>query len=215
MNRLDGTVLLLSGTDDHTTEAVNEALRRLGAKVARMDAGDFPQSMTLVAKSAESGTWSGRLVSTQGSIEFHVAARVGLTTPRTLVTNDYTALRDFAAEIDGPLVCKQMSALVLYDHGKPRLTYTTRVEVADVSPTDLAVTANQFQEVPKAREAWVIMVGERPLAVAIQAESDESYVDWLPAASDGGARRGRCPGTGAVRPYRRHRRYLRRAARLD
>lgn len=111
-------------------------------------------------------------------LQLRVASNAGLQTPRTLVTNDHVALTAFELEV-GDLVCKQLSALALYDHGELTLTYTSRVAAADVDPAALAVTVAQFQEwVPKAYEARVIMVGRRPLTAAIFAASDESRVDW-------------------------------------
>lgn len=113
-------------------------------------------------------------------LQLRAAARVGLRTPRTLITNDYAALKDFAVEVGGDLVCKQLSAMALHDNDELRLTYTTRIEPDDVDPAALAVTATQFQEFiwPKAYEARVTMVGRRPLAVGIFAGTEEARVDW-------------------------------------
>jgi ATP-grasp ribosomal peptide maturase len=108
------------------------------------------------------------------------AGRFGLRVPRTLVTNDYDAAVAFAAEVDGPVVCKTLSSLVLAEDGQPRITYTTTlVDPAAVDPGQLAATAHLLQEwVPKAFEVRVTMVGSRALAVAIHAGSGRGRVDW-------------------------------------
>lgn len=113
-------------------------------------------------------------------LQLRTAARAGLRTPRTLVTNDHAAVMDFAGQVGGELVCKQLSAVALHDDGELKLTYTTKVDVSEVDPAAVAVTATQFQELiwPKAYEARVTMVGRRPLGVGIFAGNEESGMDW-------------------------------------
>jgi len=112
-------------------------------------------------------------------VQLRVAASRGLRVPRTLVTNDPAAAVQFAADVDGPIVCKPLSSLVLSEDGEARITYTTRVDAEGIDPAELAATAHLLQEwVPKAFEVRVTMVGRRPFAVAIHTDSQAARVDW-------------------------------------
>lgn len=112
-------------------------------------------------------------------VQLRVASSCGLQVPRTLVTNDHCAAREFAAAVGGKIVCKTLSSLVLSEGGKPRITYTTPIDPAKVDPLSLAGTAHLLQEwVPKRYDARVTMVGHRPFAVAIHAHNDATRIDW-------------------------------------
>lgn len=112
-------------------------------------------------------------------IRLHIATRCGLNIPRTLITNDKATVIDFAEAVDGPVVCKMLSSLVLSERGVPHLTYTTPIDACAIDSAALATTAHLIQEwVPKKYEARVTMVGERAFAVAIRAGSERGRVDW-------------------------------------
>ncbi len=102
-----------------------------------------------------------------------------MTTPRTLITNDYDELQDFASTVDGPVVCKAFSSLILSDEYMPKAVYTTIIDPTTVDSRQLAVTAHLFQEwIPKDFEVRVTMIGRQPFAVAIRAGSEAAHVDW-------------------------------------
>lgn len=65
---LTGTVLVLSGPDDSTTDAVVAELAERGAPIARMDLGDFPSRMTMRARLVH-GRWQGELSAADRSVE--------------------------------------------------------------------------------------------------------------------------------------------------
>jgi ATP-grasp ribosomal peptide maturase len=112
-------------------------------------------------------------------LQLRVAVRAGLLVPPTLVTSDYSAAVEFAAA-HGPVVYKPLSSLVLGDQdGQPLITYTTRVDMAAVDPLQFALTTNLLQRwVPKVVDCRVTMVGRRPFAAAVKADSPAGYVDW-------------------------------------
>jgi ATP-grasp ribosomal peptide maturase len=115
-------------------------------------------------------------------LQLRVAANVGLSVPRTLVTNDHAAAVDFAAAVDGPVVCKTLSSLVLAEGGQPRITYTTVVDPAAIDPAAIAATAHLLQEqVPKAFDVRATMVGHESHAVAIHTASERGRADWRAA----------------------------------
>lgn len=233
-------VLVLTGHDDPTADAVIRELDRRGARTIRLDTGDFPSQLHICAISNGTG-WAGRLwtddhevaladiravyyrrptrfrlpsglsdgdalfattearlglggvlasldarwvnspfrvaVAEYKPLQLRTAIRVGLKTPRTLVTNDPAAATNFA---DGrPAVCKTLSSLVLSEGGEARIVYTTPIAPVDIDSAQLAATAHLLQEwVPKARDARVTMVGNQPIAVAITAGTDQGRADW-------------------------------------
>lgn len=112
-------------------------------------------------------------------LQLRTAAGCGLTVPRTLVTNDHSAITAFAADIGGPVVCKTFSSVMLSDVDGLRMTFTTPVEPDAIDPAQVAVTAHLVQEqITKDFEVRVTMVGSQAFAIAIHADSDNGRVDW-------------------------------------
>lgn len=164
------------GLGDHTGSAyaVSEARYGVGGLLACLDAVWLNEP--------------GRIARAEYKpLGLTVAARCGLAVPRTLITNDHAELVEFAKTIDRPLVYKTLSSIALEQDGQVRLTYTTRVEVSNIDPEQLAVTAHLFQErVDKIRDVRVVMVGGQVFAFAIDAASEAGRLDWR---SDYGALR--------------------------
>ncbi|OLT14375.1 hypothetical protein BJF78_02930 [Pseudonocardia sp. CNS-139] len=108
-----------------------------------------------------------------------LAAAVGLSVPRTSITNDIDELHAFANAVGGPVVCKTFSSMILGDGDSAESVFTTVIEPADVDVDQFAATSHLIQEwVPKAFEARVTVVGRTPFAAAIHAESDAAHIDW-------------------------------------
>lgn len=105
------------------------------------------------------------------------AHRVGLRTPRTLITNDPDRARGFAASLPAGVVYKPL-------HGVPRVTppvtlFTTPITSGQAGDPSVAGTAHLFQErIHKAFEARVTVVGNRVIAARIDAASDAARADW-------------------------------------
>lgn len=113
-------------------------------------------------------------------LQLKVLREAGLAVPRTLITNDHTAAAEWARTIDGPIVCKHLSPVVLEENGQLRITYTTPVDLAEIDPATLATTAHCLQEqvTDKLFEARVTMVGDAAHGVAIHADSEAARLDW-------------------------------------
>ncbi|MGH3612388.1 MAG: hypothetical protein ACRDRK_07275 [Pseudonocardia sp.] len=113
-------------------------------------------------------------------LQLTMLTRAGLRVPRTLITNDHDAALQWAAALGRPVVCKQLSPVVLTDHGEVRITYTTPIDLQAVKPDMLAATAHCLQEqvTDKLFEARITMVGDAAFGVAIHTESDAAGVDW-------------------------------------
>jgi ATP-grasp ribosomal peptide maturase len=112
-----------------------------------------------------------------------VAARAGLAVPRTLITNDHAAAVEFAKDVgggvDGRVVCKTLSSIVLQQDGTATLTYTTPVDIAAADPAQIAATAHLFQErVDKTLDVRVVLVGQRAFGFAVHSDSDAGRMDW-------------------------------------
>ncbi|MFF7725263.1 ATP-grasp ribosomal peptide maturase [Streptomyces sp. NPDC008001] len=103
------------------------------------------------------------------------AARLGLTVPETLVTNDAEAAAKFAAE-HGPVVYKTFRGLPRDEDGNAGAIWTQRVDPAAFDDS-LAVTAQLFQaEVPKTGDVRVTVVGRQVFAQRITAP--DGALDW-------------------------------------
>jgi hypothetical protein len=92
--------------------------------------------------------------------QLRLAARAGLRVPRTLVTNDPVAAREFFAETDGQTVAKLLRPItVSMDANKP-FVYTSRVREEDLAGAEtLRHSPMVFQElIPKACELRVAYV---------------------------------------------------------
>lgn len=112
-------------------------------------------------------------------LQLQLAASCGLRVPRTLLTNDAAQAREFAEQLDGPMIYKPLSAPSVRIDGELRFIYATRVDGSFLNEGDVGSTAHLFQEwVPKKYDVRLTVVGNRFFAVAIHASSDEAYADW-------------------------------------
>lgn len=117
--------------------------------------------------------------------QLRLAARAGLRVPRTLVTNDPAAARQFFAETDGRTVAKLLRPLnVSMDAAQP-FVYTSRVREEDLARADeLRHCPMVFQElIPKACELRVVCVAGETFAGALDAGgTSRGQTDWRRAA---------------------------------
>lgn len=103
----------------------------------------------------------------------------GLIIPPTLVTNSAEPVREFAARY-GPLVCKSIAASVLHTADTAHVVYTRRItddDLGDLAGIDYG--AHLFQPFVESEYAVrLTVVGQRFLAVRIDAGSDRARTDW-------------------------------------
>lgn len=104
------------------------------------------------------------------------AARCGLDTPRTVITNDPTCAREFIGTDE--VIYKALGGSV--DRGEGfRGVIPTTVVTADHVDDSVSATATMFQEyVEKVFEVRLTVIGERMLPVAVHAESEAARLDW-------------------------------------
>ena len=119
--------------------------------------------------------------------QLRLAARAGLRVPRTLVTNDPAAARQFFAETGGQTVAKLLRPIsVSMDASKP-FVYTNRVREEDLAGAEaLRHSPMVFQElIPKAYELRVACVAGEAFAGALDASgTSRGHTDWRRAAPE-------------------------------
>lgn len=106
------------------------------------------------------------------------ARRCGLSVPATVITNDPDVVRGFST--GRRTVIKVLGANVVYEDGARKFAATHVLTADDLSDLrGLELTNHLIQEwVDKDHEARVVVVGDRMFAVAIEAGSEATFVDW-------------------------------------
>ncbi|MBC3842868.1 ATP-grasp ribosomal peptide maturase [Streptacidiphilus sp. 4-A2] len=105
-----------------------------------------------------------------------VAARAGLAVPRTVITSVPEHARSFMGTEQ--VIYKGLSGGVLSPNGTRKFIPTTLVSAADVDD-GVTGTVHLFQEnVPKAYEVRLTVIGDRMFPVAIHAGSAAAQLDW-------------------------------------
>ena len=114
-------------------------------------------------------------------LQLQAARELGLETPRTLTTNDPSAVRAFAGSCEGGMVTKMLSSFAVYEGGREMVVFTNRVRPEDLTDlSGLRLCPMTFQEmIPKALELRVTVVGDRVMAASIDSQSSERAAhDW-------------------------------------
>ncbi|HWN11163.1 MAG TPA: MvdC family ATP-grasp ribosomal peptide maturase [Pyrinomonadaceae bacterium] len=119
--------------------------------------------------------------------QLRLAARAGLRVPRTLVTNDPAAARQFFAETEGQTVAKLLRPLTVSMDAAEPFVYTNRIRQEDLDGAEtLRHCPMVFQElIPKVRELRVAWVAGAAFAGALDASgTSRGHTDWRRAAPD-------------------------------
>lgn len=114
-------------------------------------------------------------------LQLQTARALGLEVPRTLITNDPAAVRDFARECETGLVTKMLSSFAIYEGGDEKVVFTNPVGPQDLEDlAGLSLCPMTFQEmIPKALELRTTIVGERVFTAAIDPHASERAThDW-------------------------------------
>jgi len=114
-------------------------------------------------------------------LQLQVARELGLDIPRTLTTNDPTAVRAFAKSCEGGMVTKMLSSFAIYDEGKELVVFTNAVKPEDLENlAGLSLCPATFQELlPKSLEIRVTVVGRRVMSASIDSQvSPRAIHDW-------------------------------------
>jgi glutathione synthase/RimK-type ligase-like ATP-grasp enzyme len=115
-------------------------------------------------------------------VQLQAASQVGLCVPRSLITNDPDAVRQFYQETDGNLIYKTLHGGGIAGGGTvAHAIYTSRVSPQSLEHLErVRMTAHYFQvEVEKFLELRVTVIGNQVLAVAIESQHCEATkLDW-------------------------------------
>jgi MvdC family ATP-grasp ribosomal peptide maturase len=117
--------------------------------------------------------------------QLRVASAAGLRVPRTLVTNDPAAARQFFEETEGRTVAKLLRPLTVSMGADTEFVYTSLVNAEDLADAGgLRHSPMVFQElIPKARELRVAWVGGEAFTGALDASgTSRGQTDWRRAA---------------------------------
>jgi glutathione synthase/RimK-type ligase-like ATP-grasp enzyme len=118
----------------------------------------------------------------QKPLQLRVARELGLEVPRTLVTNDPSAVRAFYAACGGRLVAKMLSSFAVYDReGRESVVFTNPVGPEDLEDlSGLSLCPMTFQErVEKALELRATVVGRRVFTASVDSQaSARAAHDW-------------------------------------
>jgi MvdC family ATP-grasp ribosomal peptide maturase len=119
--------------------------------------------------------------------QLRIAARAGLRIPRTLVTNDPAAARQFFAETEGRMVAKLLRPLTVSMNAAPLFVYTSPVREEDLADAEtLRHSPMVFQElIPKERELRIAWVAGKAFTGALDASgTSRGQTDWRLAAPE-------------------------------
>lgn len=117
--------------------------------------------------------------------QLRVAQALGLHVPRTLITNQPDAVRDFFERCQGQIIAKAVAKGVLdpdgqYMAGQERFIFTNPVAPEDLRDlTGVSACAHLFQErISKAMDLRVVIIGRQIFIVGIHAHSEQAALDW-------------------------------------
>ena len=119
--------------------------------------------------------------------QLRLAARAGLRVPRTIVTNDPAAARQFFAETEGQTVAKLLRPTTVSMDASEPFVYTNRVREEDLDDAELLRHSPMvFQElIPKACELRVAFVAGETFAGALDASgTSRGETDWRRVAPE-------------------------------
>lgn len=114
-------------------------------------------------------------------LQLQVARKLGLEIPRTLTTNDPTAVRAFAGSCESGIVTEMLSSFAVDEAGSEFVVFTNPVTPEDlVDLSGLNLCPMTFQEmIPKAFEIRTTVVGNRVMSASINPlTSERAARDW-------------------------------------
>lgn len=114
-------------------------------------------------------------------LQLQVARELGLDTPRTLITNNPEAVREFVQQCESGLIAKMLSSFAIYESGQEKVVFTNPVAPEDLDNLNgLRFCPMTFQEkIPKALELRTTIVGKRVFTASIDSQSSErARHDW-------------------------------------
>lgn len=121
-------------------------------------------------------------------VQLSLARRLGLTIPKTLISNDPKAVRDFYRHCNGRIIYKPLESMVWQNGDSKRVTYTTALSAEDLAD-DAAIQHCPaiFQaNITKAYEIRATFMGRTCIAVKLDTQGvDDVEQDWRHGSARG------------------------------
>jgi MvdD family ATP-grasp ribosomal peptide maturase len=115
-------------------------------------------------------------------LQLQVARHIGLDTPRTLITNQPAAVREFARSCPAGIITKMMASFAIYDdRGAENVVFTNPISAEDLEHLDgLKFCPMTFQELlPKQVELRITIVGKQIFCAAVDSQKlAQAQFDW-------------------------------------
>jgi MvdD family ATP-grasp ribosomal peptide maturase len=115
-------------------------------------------------------------------LQLRVAREFGLDTPRTLISNNPDAVKEFASTCPTGIITKMMASFAIYDErGEENVVFTNRMSAEDLDNlSGLKYCPMTFQELlPKKLELRVTIVGKQIFCAAVDSQKlDNAKLDW-------------------------------------
>ncbi len=114
-------------------------------------------------------------------LQLERARAFGLDVPRTLFTNQGSAVREFARTVKVPLITKMQHSFAIYREGEEQVVFTTALSKDDLEQLEgLEFSPMTFQEkVPRKLELRATVVGKKVFTASIDAKLlEKTGVDW-------------------------------------
>jgi len=111
--------------------------------------------------------------------QLRIARRIGFRIPRTFVSNDLCALKEFARENPGNSICKPIFHGLFLDGHERYSVYTRRItpESLDNQESVSACPVMLQEEIPKAADLRATFIGRECFVADIE-NADPSQLDW-------------------------------------
>lgn len=113
--------------------------------------------------------------------QLHVAKRLGMTIPRTIMSNDPAKISAFFESCEGDVIFKPFRAIQWVTSQQHLILFARKLRFEDIEdPAALAFTSHLFQQyVQKRYELRVFCFGTRLIAVKLNSQTDPStQTDW-------------------------------------
>jgi MvdD family ATP-grasp ribosomal peptide maturase len=114
-------------------------------------------------------------------LQLKIAREIGIEIPKTLITNNPKAVKEFAQDCPTGIITKMLSSFAIYEEGKEKVVFTNPVTPEDLEHLEgLKYCPMTFQEqVPKALELRTIIVGNQLFTASIDSQRlEKAHHDW-------------------------------------
>lgn len=124
---------------------------------------------------------SNQIRANNKQLQLQTAQNLSIDIPRTLITNNPEAVRNFSQECQHGLITKMLSRPIIDDHGQEKIFYTNPVSPEILNNLDrLRFCPMVFQEqIPKALELRITIVGKQVFTAAVDSQRYQTArYDW-------------------------------------